>query len=167
MKNKGFTIIELVLVVALLGILAVVLAPRLKDQVAKSRDAKAISLLGALRGASEAYHADSGQITAGSVPSTVNNLNSVNAADKAGLDILKSGLNEEARSMFGAGEYVVDIGGVRDSEKGAATYGEEIGYTFHAPAGATADGIMLWFTERAIGTADGRYDTKGRKWIEY
>jgi len=167
MKKKGFTLIELVVVVGLLGILAVVLAPRLRDQVAKGRDAKAIAVLGALRGASEAFYADSGQITSSSVSTITNNFNSVNTNDKTGLDILKNGLNNESRSMFGVGGYSVNIGGVRDSVEGTVSYGEEIGYSFHAPAGATADGIMVWFTERAIGTEDGKYDTKGRKWIEY
>ncbi len=167
MKKNGLTLVELVGVIALLAILAVILAPRLRDQVAKSRDAKAIAVLGALRGASEAYHADSGEITSSSVPITLNTFNVVQDDDKSGLDRLKSSLNQEARSMFGAGGYSVEIGGVRESSDGAVSYGERIGYTFHATVGSTADGISLWFIERAIGTNDGRYDTKGNRWVEY
>ncbi len=167
MKKRGLTLVELVVVIALLAILAVVLAPRLRDQVAKSRDAKAIAILGALRGASEAYHADSGEITSSSVPTTLNIFNVVQDDDKSGLDRLVSSLNQEAKTMFKVGRYSVEIGGVRESSEGAVSYGERIGYTFHAPAGSTADGIMVWFTERVIGTANGRYDTKGNRWVEY
>lgn len=167
MKKKGMTLVELVVVVALLGILAVVLAPRLRDQVAKSRDAKAIGVLGALRGISEAYHADSGRIISESIPINVNNFNEVQDSDKLGLNILKDGLNQEAKSMFDEGEYVVGIGGVRESDHGAVIYGGKVGYSFYAPAGSTADGINLWFIERAIGTTDGRYDTKGIRWTSY
>lgn len=167
MKKKGLTLVELIVVVALIGILSVVLAPRLRNQIAKSRDAKAIALLGALRGASEAYHADSGEIISGSVPTSVNNFNVVQNDDKAGLDIIKAGLNQEAKSMFDDGGYTTDIGGAREVGDGVVTYGGEIGYTFHAPVGSTADGITVWFTERAMGTTDGRYDTKGARWTSY
>lgn len=166
MKKKGFTLIELVVVLALIGILAVVLVPRLMGQVAKSRDAKAIALLGALRGASEAYYADSGEITSGDIPISINNFNSVENDDKTGLEILKNGLNQEAKNMLGSG-YTVDIGGFRESEEGSVSYKGRMGYTFHAPNGSKADGIMVWFTERCVGTTDGRYDTKGIKWTSY
>lgn len=167
MRKKGLTLVELVVVIALLAILAVVMAPRLRDQIAKSRDAQAIALLGALRGASEAYHVGTGKIVVGSVPNSLNNFNSVQDDDKSALDTLKTGLNEGARMMFETAGYSVEIGGVRESSKGSVSYGERIGYTFHAPTGSTADGISMWFTERAIGTADGRYDTKGNRWVEY
>ena len=167
MKKKGFTLTELVVVVALLGILAIVFAPRLRDNLAKAKDAKVISLLGALREASEAYYADTGTYPYGNgVPSVVNDFNAVNNPDKPGLNLIMSGLNNEAKRMFGSG-YTVDVGGVRESKDGSISYKEKIGYTFHAPVGATADGIMVWFTERAIGTTDGRYDTKGARWTSY
>lgn len=170
MKKRGLTLIELVVVIALLAILAVVLAPRLRDQVAKAGDSKAIALLGALRGASESYYAGNGKTPSKSIPSNPNDFNSIddiNDDDRAGIDILKEGLNNESKGMFVDSGYTVKVGGVRESEEGGISYSEEIGFTFHAPAGATADGISLWFTERAMGTEDGRHDTKGKRWIEY
>lgn len=168
MWRKGMTLIELLVVVALIGILAVVLVPRLRDQIAKSNDAKAISVLGAMRGSSEAYYADAGNKPYGEIlPVGVNNFNQINANDEVGLDLVISGLNQEATSMFRNGGYAVEIGGIREASEGSIFYGGEIGFTFHAPIGSTADGISIWFTERAIGTTDGRYDTKGNRWVEY
>lgn len=57
-EKKGFTLIELVVVIALIAILAVTLAPRLRNQIAKAKDTEAISALGALRTLSETYYAD-------------------------------------------------------------------------------------------------------------
>lgn len=51
MENKkyGFTLIELLIVIAIIGILATVLAPKLREQLAKAKDAKVVSFLGASR----------------------------------------------------------------------------------------------------------------------
>lgn len=53
MKNlkKGFTLIELMIVVAIIAILAVVAAPKFGEQLKKAKDSKAVSLLGTYRSA--------------------------------------------------------------------------------------------------------------------
>jgi len=50
-NEKGFTLIELVVVIVLLGILAAVAVPRYQDMVTEARNASADGLLAAARGA--------------------------------------------------------------------------------------------------------------------
>lgn len=45
-NNKyAFTLIELLIVIAIIGILATTLAPKLREQLAKAKDAKVVSFL--------------------------------------------------------------------------------------------------------------------------
>ncbi len=54
-KNKGFTLLELLIVVLLLGVLAAVALPNLLGQVAKGRQAEAKNNLGTINRAQQAY----------------------------------------------------------------------------------------------------------------
>lgn len=56
--SKGFTLIELMIVVAIIGILAAVAIPKFADLVCKSKEASTKGNLGALRSALSIYYGD-------------------------------------------------------------------------------------------------------------
>ena len=57
-KSKGFTLIELMIVVAIIGILAAVAIPKFADLVTKSKEASVKGTLGSVRSALTIYYGD-------------------------------------------------------------------------------------------------------------
>lgn len=116
MKNKkGFTLIELLIVIAIIGLLATTLAPKLREQLAKGKDAKAIALLGASRTATELVLIE--KIIRGNVDSNGN------VAIK--LSDIKSKLDNRSNEIF-ENEAYIPIGGSRETSKGEITYGGKL-----------------------------------------
>lgn len=61
--KKGFTLIELIFAVVVVGILAGLALPRFSDTIEKSRTAEAINILETLRNAQEVYNLENGVYT--------------------------------------------------------------------------------------------------------
>ncbi len=57
-NQKGFTLIELVIIIVILGILAAVAIPRYRDLAGEARESAARSSLGSLRSAITIYYAN-------------------------------------------------------------------------------------------------------------
>ena len=63
-RNGGFTLIELMIVVAVIGILSAVAIPTFRSYLHRSRTAEAVTFLGEIRQRQEAYRAEFGQYCA-------------------------------------------------------------------------------------------------------
>lgn len=59
-KSRGFTLVELVVVISILAILSGVLVPRVSSHLKTARDARRLADIKAVREAIEQYHADYG-----------------------------------------------------------------------------------------------------------
>ncbi len=55
-KNRGFTLIELMIVVAILGLIAAIAMPKFGELVLRSKESSAKGALGAFRGAVDIYY---------------------------------------------------------------------------------------------------------------
>jgi general secretion pathway protein G len=62
--KKGFTLIELMIVIAIISVLAVTLVPQLTGAQARSRDAGRVSSLKNITAVLETYYSDEGQFPA-------------------------------------------------------------------------------------------------------
>ena len=60
-KNKGFTLIELMIVVAIIGIMAAIAIPNFISYMCKSKQSEAKTNLGAIATSQEAYAAETNQ----------------------------------------------------------------------------------------------------------
>ena len=58
MKKKGFTLVELMIVIVIIGILAAVAIPKFADMVDKSKEGSTKAQLMAIRGALNVYYSD-------------------------------------------------------------------------------------------------------------
>ena len=63
-KEDGFTLMELIFAIIIIGILAALAIPRFSDTIEKSRITEAINILGSLRNAQEVYNLENGAYTA-------------------------------------------------------------------------------------------------------
>jgi prepilin-type N-terminal cleavage/methylation domain-containing protein len=154
MKNKGFTLIELMIVVAIIAILAAAALPAFGQQIKKAKDGKAIDLLGKMRSQFGMLQADleGYPVSEGDALSAVSDGMSTQAEVKAAIDSTKS----------------VKVTGINGYKKmTVAQAGDK-----KIAAGTPAAGVSWEYkVDGTLGTWEASYesalDTKGTDWSTY
>lgn len=80
-KSRGFTLIELVVVISILAILSGVLVPRVRSHLKTARDARRLEDIKTVRGAIEQYRKDKGSYPAPNANSSYNGWDVSNDGD--------------------------------------------------------------------------------------
>jgi type IV pilus assembly protein PilA len=123
-RSRGFTLIELMIVVAIVGVLAAVALPAYQDYVARAQVSEAVSLLGRLRKLVSEHVSDSGVMpsivalsgTSGEYTATIAQLPNAGIAVEPGSTVAlratmaTTGVNYQIR---GAVIYMVSYNGTR------------------------------------------------------
>ena len=163
MKNRGFSLIEIVVAVAIMGILSGIVGLQLRSYSAKSKDTKAVATLNTLRVAAQLYQVDNGEALIDTASLTTYDEQKV----KDALKKLEPYLDNNAKAIIKEPE--MTIGGSREvksnGDLGKIKYGGKVKITFKDPNGNNSDdGYYMWI-KQDDGTENG--DIKGNKWIEF
>lgn len=112
MNRKGFTLIELILVIAILGILAVSALPKFLDLTTSAKHASRDGVVGAVRSGIALYRANS-MVTsggAGAYPSTQLDANANGACVTCFDQVLANGVNDSTWTKASSTSYTHNDG---------------------------------------------------------
>lgn len=158
MKNKAFSLIEIIVAVAIIATLSGLIGLKLKGHVAKAKDTKAIASLNTLRSAIQLY-----QIENSEALFDINTTAYSKTKVVEGLKKLEAYLENNSKSIIDNPEF--QIGGSQKLSDKKIIYGGKVRITFINPnASGSSDGYSIWL-EPFDGTFEA--DIKGNKWIEY
>lgn len=145
--EKGFTLIELMIVVAIIAILAAVAAPRFGLQLKKAQDAKAIQIVGNWRAAATMYYSDNQKAASnwGDLEDSVD----TNTQDKT--------FKEDGSAKYTATEVSASAIAGTGAAGVTATAGKEIAKFYIVTSG----------TETNINFTSSDVDTKNTSWSAY
>ncbi len=164
-REKGFTLIELMIVVAIIGILAAVAIPKFADLVTKSKEASVKGNLGTVRSALSIYYGDND----GNYPGTANGdmFSALTNANKylpgaAGIQSLgKFEIPRAGNGNLNAGHSTalfLNASGPTSVTIGAAPVESVVGPLYYVNAVNQAGDLYI---------ACGHQDTKGSMWTGY
>lgn len=151
LRRAGFTLIELMIVVAILGVLAAIAVPGYKQYVMRSKASEAIGFLAEIKARQEAYRADFGEYCNASGTAAVWNPNAVptrvsQAWNPALGNWAQLGARPPGASVLFSYQTIAGPPGVgANLPSGTTALDSNRGYT----------GTDYWFISRAIADMDG------------
>jgi len=133
-SDKGFTLIELMIVVAIIGILAAIAIPAYSDYTKKAKVSEVSNALGASMSAAQQYHSETASWPTGTF---------TQAASGGFYDVCRNTFGVELPTTYvGAGYYDADTTGGTPNQlrvKAQFTGGQKT-------IGSGVDGTTLWLT---------------------
>lgn len=159
MKNKAFSLIEIIVAVAIIATLSGIVGLKLKDHIAKSKDTKAIASLNTIRTAIQLYQIEeTNPLFDGNPTDTYSKEKVVIALNK-----LDKYLENNSKNILNNPEF--EIGGSQTKADKKIIYGGKVRITFKNPdSTGISDGYSIWL-EPFDNTKE--LDIRGNKWTEY
>ena len=158
MKNRAFSLIEVIVAVAIIGILSSIVGLKLRNHIATSKDTRAVATLNSFRLAAQTYQIDNDKPLIEDSSKYDNDTEIIKALKK--LEIY---LDKNAKEIISTNR--ITIGASRDSENGDLKYGGEVRFTFKDPDNATnSDGYYIWLVPV---NPTKNFDSKGKEWTKY
>ena len=157
MKNRAFSLIEVIVAVAIIGILSGIVGLKLRSYIATSKDTRAVASLNSFRLAAQTYQIDNNK------PLIEDSSKYDDDTEiKKALEKLEIYLDKNAKEIISTNR--ITIGASRD-ENGELKYGGEVKFTFKDPDnGANSDGYYMWLVPV---DPTKKFDSKGKEWTKY